>query len=81
MKVSKSTVQRVAYEAERALLLCLGRGGMPEWQSVPESVRTLDVDIHPAPVSGHWAIPEQLEMRMALVKAVRDFFAPHVEET
>lgn len=41
IKLNASQARRVRYEAQRAFLLAIGRGGgVLEWISLPESVRT-----------------------------------------
>lgn len=78
-KLTRAQQKAVCYEAERAYLLLCGRGGMPEWRSLPESIRVLQNDVHPAPFDGIFGDAEQNEMRRLIYGVLQLALEPHVE--
>jgi hypothetical protein len=82
VKLTRSQVRRICYEAERAFLVACGRGGMPEWNSIPESVRTQeDRDLHPAPFhrdsrDGAFHDQAQNEMRRLIYTTMKAALEP-----
>ncbi|MDQ3097608.1 MAG: hypothetical protein M3Q61_05520 [Chloroflexota bacterium] len=84
MILSRTQARRICYEAERAVLLSFGRGGVPEWSSVPESVRTQEGrELHPAPFhvtasEGAFWDAEQNELRRLVFDAVKVALEPYV---
>jgi hypothetical protein len=79
-QLTKQQARRVAYEAERAYLVACGRGGMPEWHSVPESIRSkLELNVHPAPFDGTFSDADQNAMRRIIYDGVLKLLAEHTE--
>jgi hypothetical protein len=83
VKLTRSQIRRICYEAERAFLVACGRGGMPEWNSIPESVRTQeDRDLHPAgfhasPREGPFHDQAQNEMRRHIYATMKAALEPY----
>jgi len=48
--LSDYQIRRVVFEADRAFLRAIGRGGLPEWDSMPENWRAGQVNPRPAPL-------------------------------
>ena len=85
MTLTRSQQRRICYEAERAVLLSFGRGGMPDWTSIPESVRVQeDRELHPAPFhkdhrDGPFYDPDQNELRRLVFNTLKAALEPHVK--
>lgn len=72
--VTPQQLRRLVYEADRALCLAFGCGGLTEWGSLPDSVRTGGGDPRPMPLNR----PELDGVRAVLVASVRAALADHI---
>ena len=49
-EISEIQMRQIVYEVDRALLVAMGRGGLLDWNSVPERRKVEDPSVAPAPL-------------------------------